>query len=88
MTFADLKAGNCNLYASDDLLLRYTTRKDKTLKLTRQIIQSQYIVMPLRHDLEVTTAKMIKKWMCAAMTNSTMDELYFDYFGSKYIHFG
>ena len=81
--FKELKDGNCDLYASDDLALRYTTLKDKTLKMTGELIQSQYNVMPLRHDLEVTKAMMIKKWMCAAVTNGTMDELYFDYFDAK-----
>ena len=60
----------------------------RDLKVTGEMVASQYNIMPLRHDIKVTKAVMIKKWMCAAIENGTMDDVYFEYIDTKICQLG
>lgn len=75
-----LKDGECVLYADDELLLRYRASHDASLEVTREQFNTQYLVWPLRHDLDPVVALYLKKWMYAAVANATLDDLYFQYF--------
>lgn len=75
-----LKAEECVLYASDELQLRYVAAWDSSLEVTREQVNTQYIVWPLSFDLDPIVSILMKRWVFAAVTNATLDELYFQYF--------
>ena len=75
-----LKNESCVLYASDELQLRYVAAWDPTLEVTREQFNTQYIVWPFSYDLPVETRLLMDKWVRDAITNATMDELYFKFF--------
>lgn len=79
--FDKLTAGECVLYADDELLLRYrASLDDGRLEVTREQFNTQYIVWPMRRDLPEMVSVYMKRWMYAAVANATLDELYFKYF--------
>ena len=75
-----LKASECALFVDDELQLRYRAVADPSLVVTQENFNSQFIAWPLRYNLEPTTAKLLKRWMYAAKSNATLDELYDKYF--------
>jgi Bacterial extracellular solute-binding proteins, family 3 len=77
-----LKNGTCVLYANDELLLHYRNVHDPTVKITREYFNQQYLVWPMREDLNSTTSKLINKWIYRAIENATMEELYYQYFSN------
>lgn len=70
----------CVLYADDELLLRHRASLDDRLEVTREQLNTQYLVWPMRRDLSPIVSDYIKRWMYAAVANATLDELYFKYF--------
>jgi ABC-type amino acid transport substrate-binding protein len=77
---AALKNESCVLYVMDELGLRYAAAWDPTLQVTPEQFNTQYIVWPLSYNLPVATRMLMDKWIRDAITNATMDELYFKYF--------
>ena len=75
-----LKASKCPLFVDDELQLRYRMVADPTLQVTEENFNSQFIVWPLRSDLEPVVIKLMKRWMYAAKSNGTLDDLYNKYF--------
>ena len=75
-----LKAEECVLYASDELELRYAVAWDASLEVTREHVNTQYIVWPLSFDLDPIVSILMKRWVFAAVTNATLDDLYSLYF--------
>lgn len=75
-----LKAEECVLYASDELQLRYMAAWDSSLEVTREQVNTQYIVWPMSFDLDPIVSLLMSRWVFAAVTNATLDELYFKYF--------
>lgn len=75
-----LKAGDCVLYADDELLLRYRSILNPDLEVTREQFNSQYMVWPMSYKLPHIVSQLMKKWMYAAVANATTDDLYFQYF--------
>ena len=65
--------------ADDELILRSIQVNDPSLEVTREQFNTQYLVWPIREDLDPTTLRLLKKWMYAAISNATNDELYFQY---------
>ena len=77
---SQLKDSQCVLFVDDELQLRHRTVDDPTLQVTHEHFHSQYIVWPLRSDLDPVVSKLVKRWIYAAKSNATMDELYDKYF--------
>lgn len=75
-----LKTSQCALFVDDELQLRYRAVADPLLVVTQENFNSQFISWPLRYDLDPTTVKLLKRWMYAAKSNATLDELYDKYF--------
>jgi len=73
-----LKNEECSLYASDELQLRSRAALDASLEVTPESFNTQYIVWALKDN--TPNARLLKKWIYDANTNTTMDELYFKYF--------
>lgn len=75
-----LKSEQCVLYVNDELLLRAEQAEDPTLEVTREQFNTQYLVWPMSYNLPPVVSLLFKKWMYAAVSNATLDELYFEYF--------
>lgn len=75
-----LKEERCDLYADDELMLQYRQSIDPTLEVTREQFNTQYLVWPMSTDLPPVETLLIKKWMYAAVSNATLDDLYFTWF--------
>ena len=75
-----LKREECVLYVNDELLLRALQSDDPTLEVTREQFNTQYLVWPMAYRLPPIERLMFQKWMYAAVSNATLDELYFQYF--------
>ena len=73
-----LKNEDCVLYASDELQLRHRAAFDSTLQVTPESFNTQYIVWAIKDN--TPNVRYFEKWIYDAVTNSTMDELYFQYF--------
>lgn len=75
-----LKAEECVLHIDDELQLRAAAAADASLEVTREQFNTQYIVWPFSNQLPQTTLTLMGKWIRDAITNATMDDLYFQYF--------
>jgi len=76
-----LKTGRCVLHVDDELQLHYrASLEPMTLEVTRERFHTQWIVWPMRHDLDTTVVSLLNKWLFAASINATMDDLYQAYF--------
>jgi len=75
-----LKMEQCVLYASDELQLRYRSAWDPSMEVTRENVNTQYIAWPMSFDLDPIVTILMNRWIFAAVTNATLDELYFKYF--------
>ena len=73
-----LKTEECGLYASDELQLRHRAANDLTLDVTPESFNTQYITWAIKD--KVPNVRWLEKWIYQAVTNTTMDELYFKYF--------
>ena len=80
---AKLKSSDCQLYVDDELLLRYRALSDPTVEVNRDSFNTQYLVYPMRYDLDPTASLLMKRWMYAAIANATLDDLYHDYFAVR-----
>ena len=78
-----LRDGTCNLYTEDELALRYRALKDRTLEVTGEQFNTQYIVWPLRQNLDREVSILLKKWMYDSVSTATLDELSYKYFTVK-----
>ena len=76
----ELKNEKCVLYAEDELQLRYRAVQDNTLKVTREQLNTQYLVWPMSYRLDPVVSMLLKRWVYAAVTSGTLDELYYQYF--------
>ncbi|CAJ1965339.1 unnamed protein product [Cylindrotheca closterium] len=75
---AKLKAQECGLYASDELQLRYRAANDASLAVTPESFNTQYITWAFKDD--TPNIRWVRKWIYQAVINTTMDQLYFEYF--------
>lgn len=80
---ARLRDGTCSLYVDDELALRYRALSDHTLEITGEQFNSQFIVWPIRYDLDKEVSTLLKKWMYTSVSNATLDELSYKYFTVK-----
>lgn len=48
--------------------------------LSHKSFNTQYLVWPLKYDLPTVTTILLKKWIYTAVSNATLDDLYFTYF--------
>ncbi|CAB9530803.1 acid type B receptor subunit 2 [Seminavis robusta] len=78
--FQALKDEKCVLYAEDELLIRYRASSDRTLELTRESFNTQYMVWPIHDRLPPMVARLMKKWVYRAVGNQTTDALFNKYF--------
>jgi len=78
-----LKQNKCQLYADDELMLKYRALNDPTLEVTGEQFNTQYIVWPIRYDLDIEKSRLLKKWMYASVANATLDLLDYKYFSVK-----
>ena len=78
-----LKQNKCQLYADDELMLKYRALNDPTLEVTGEQFNTQYIVWPIRYDLDSEKSRLLKKWMYASVANATLDLLDYKYFSVK-----
>jgi ABC-type amino acid transport substrate-binding protein len=83
-----LKNESCVLYANDEMLLDYIVQQDPTLKLTGESFNAQYLVWPMKANLDQKVSKLLKKWIYDAVQNATVDELYSNYFGNQFCPLG
>lgn len=83
-----LKQGECVLYPDDELQLLYRSSLDPSIQLTREQFNTQYIVWPMGYHLDPTVRLLMKRWIYAAVSNTTLDELYFTYFEADICPFG
>jgi len=75
-----LKSNECALFVDDELQLRSRAVQDPTLVVTQENFNTQFIAWPLRASLPRVTKKLMERWMFAAKSNATLDELYDAYF--------
>ena len=75
-----LQAEECVLYADDELQLHARATSDHSLEVTREQFNTQYIVWPMRDTMDPMVTRLMDRWIYAATTNATLDELYFQYF--------
>ena len=75
-----LKAERCVLYPDDELQLHYRSTWDPSLAVTREQFNTQYIVWAMKDTIDPVVSRSFKKWLFDAVTNATLDELYFQYF--------
>ena len=66
-----LRAGNCTLWASDELLLQQYSKEEPGLSLTPERFQSQHVVWPIRRGLNVNTTYLLKRWVYAVLANQS-----------------
>lgn len=78
-----LKAEECFLLVSDELVLRYMQADDPYLEMTGEQVERQWLAWPVRRSLDPSVAFLLNKWMYAAVNNQTINELYFEYFAKK-----
>ena len=78
-----LKAEECMLWVSDELVLLKTQADDPALEMTGERHQRQLLAWPVRRNLDPTVSFLLNKWMYAAIRNQTISELYFEYFEKK-----
>ncbi|EJK49773.1 hypothetical protein THAOC_31318 [Thalassiosira oceanica] len=83
-----LKSGVCQLYADDELALKYRALNDRSLEVTREQFNTQYIVWPLSEKMNPQHSRLLKKWMYKSVANATLDELSYDYFEVKFCPLG
>ena len=77
----ELQAERCSLYVDDELALRYRATLDTTLEVTREKFNSQYMTWPMSYlSMKPVERLLIKRWMYAAVSNTTLDQLYSKYF--------
>lgn len=75
-----LKQEDCVLYPDDELQLLYAAAWDPTLLVTGESFLTQYLVWAYSRQLPQVEVLLMDKWMRDAITNSTVDELYYQYF--------
>ncbi|CAB9525835.1 acid type B receptor subunit 2 [Seminavis robusta] len=78
-----LKAEECALWVSDELVLGREQSDDPSLEFTGEYLQRQLLAWPVRKSLDPTIAFLLNKWMYAANSNQTIMELYDRYFQKK-----
>jgi hypothetical protein len=78
-----LEDEKCFLLVSDELALRYTQADDPNFEMTGEQLERQWLSWPVRRSLDPAVAFLLNKWMYAAVSNQTVNELYFEYFGKK-----
>ena len=78
-----LKEGRCQLYADDELMLKYRALNDPVLEVTGEKFNTQYIVWPIKYSLATEKSRLLKKWMYASVANATLDLLDYKYFSVK-----
>jgi hypothetical protein len=75
-----LKAEQCVLMANDELQIRFRVAWDKSLEVTPEQFNTQYIVWALKDTLPLIVLQLVSKWTYEAQTNATNDALYSQYF--------
>ena len=84
-----LKGNQCVLYPDDELQLIYRELLDPlSIEMTRERFNTQYIAWPMSYALDDVTRLLMKRWIYAAVSNATLDELYFKYFEAQLCPFG
>jgi Bacterial extracellular solute-binding proteins, family 3 len=82
--FDHLQDGSCVLFSRDELFLKAKEFEQPGLfQTTRERFNAQYVVWPLRWDLDPTVSYLVKRWITRAVSNNTMDELYHKYFEAE-----
>jgi ABC-type amino acid transport substrate-binding protein len=76
------KTGDCDLYADDELLLRYRASEDDTLSLINEGFGTQYISWPIRFGLDPNIYTLLSRWLYAAVQDESLDKLTEEYFGA------
>jgi len=78
-----LRDGVCSLYVDDELALRYRALNDRSLEVTGEQFNTQYIVWPISYNMDREKSLLLKKWMYTSVSNATLDDLSYKYFDVK-----
>lgn len=78
-----LKQGDCDLAASSHTSLRYLSLSDPTLILTQEAILRNYVVWPMRYNLDEETSRLFKSLVMEAVSKGVVDNLYKQYLEPK-----
>jgi hypothetical protein len=83
-----LQEEECSLYVSDELVLRYLQADEPQFEMTGEKLELQWLAWPVSRNLDAASAYLLNKWIYSALTNQTVDELYFQYYAKKLCKIG
>lgn len=75
-----VKNDECDLFADDELPIRYVTRDEQWLEVNVDSFATQYLVWPMNYNLDFKVSHLFKKCMYEANKNQFIDGIYNKYF--------